>query len=153
MVANRDCQAIVRAKVQAIPTLLTKDWDEIDLALTEHRIELIVLAGFLAIIPSWICKKWDKRIINIHPSLLPKFGGKGMYGIHVQEAVLQAQEKEAGCTIHYVSGEVDGGEIIAQATIEVLSNDTPETLSQRVQAEEKKLLPRIIGEFAQRHLS
>ena len=76
-----------------------------------------------------------------------------MYGIHVQEAVLQAQEKEAGCTIHYVSGEVDGGEIIAQATIEVLSNDTPETLSQRVQAEEKKLLPRIIGEFAQRHLS
>jgi phosphoribosylglycinamide formyltransferase-1 len=153
MVANRDCQAIVRAKVQAIPTLLTKDWDEIDLALTEHRIELIVLAGFLAIIPSWICKKWDKRIINIHPSLLPKFGGKGMYGIHVQEAVLHAQEKEAGCTIHYVSGEVDGGEIIAQATIEVLSNDTPETLSQRVQAEEKKLLPRIIGEFAQRHLS
>lgn len=153
MVANRDCQAIVRAKVQAIPTLLTKDWEVIDLALTEHRVELIVLAGFLAIIPSWICKKWDKRIINIHPSLLPKFGGKGMYGIHVQEAVLQAQEKEAGCTIHYVSGEVDGGEIIAQAVVEVLSNDTPETLSQRVQAEEKKLLPRIIGEFAQKHLS
>lgn len=153
MVANRDCQAMLRAEAHAIPTLLTKDWEVIDLALTEHRVELIVLAGFLAIIPSWICKKWDKRIINIHPSLLPKFGGKGMYGIHVQEAVLQAQEKEAGCTIHYVSGEVDGGEIIAQAVVEVLSDDTPETLSQRVQAEEKKLLPRIIGEFAQRHLS
>ena len=76
-----------------------------------------------------------------------------MYGIYVQEAVLQAHEKEAGCTIHYVSAEVDGGEIIAQAVVEVLSDDTPETLSQRVQAEEKKLLPCIIGEFVQGHLS
>ena len=102
----------------------------------------------MAIIPEWICQKWAQRIINIHPSLLPKHGGKGMYGIHVQEAVLAAGDTEAGCTVHYVSAEVDGGNIIAQATVEVLPDDTPETLSQRVQAEEKKLLPRIIGELS-----
>lgn len=151
MVTNRDCQAMVRAEAHAIPTLLTKDWEVIDLALTEHRVELIVLAGFLAIIPSWICEKWDKRIINIHPSLLPKYGGKGMYGIHVQEAVLQANETEAGCTVHYVSADVDGGEIIAQSRIEILPEDTPHTLSQRVQVQEKKLLPRILGELSKQH--
>jgi hypothetical protein len=113
-----------------------------------ERASFIVLAGFLAILPEWICQKWTQRIINIHPSLLPKHGGKGMYGIHVQEAVLAAGDTEAGCTVHYVSAEVDGGNIIAQATVEVLPNDTPETLSQRVQAEEKKLLPRIIGELS-----
>lgn len=151
MVTNRDCQAMLRAEAHAIPTLLTKDWEVIDLALTEYRVELIVLAGFLAIIPSWICEKWDKRIINIHPSLLPKYGGKGMYGIHVQEAVLQANETEAGCTVHYVSADVDGGEIIAQSRIEILPEDTPHTLSQRVQVQEKKLLPRILGELSKQH--
>ena len=151
MVTNRDCQAMLRAEAHAIPTLLTKDWEVIDLALTEHRVELIVLAGFLAIIPSWICEKWNKRIINIHPSLLPKYGGKGMYGIHVQEAVLQANETEAGCTVHYVSADVDGGEIIAQSRIEILPEDTPHTLSQRVQVQEKKLLPRILGELSKQH--
>lgn len=151
MVTNRDCQAMLRAEAHAIPTLLTKDWEVIDLALTEHRVELIVLAGFLAIIPSWICEKWAKRIINIHPSLLPKYGGKGMYGIHVQEAVLQANETEAGCTVHYVSADVDGGEIIAQSRIEILPEDTPHTLSQRVQVQEKKLLPRILGELSKQH--
>lgn len=151
MVTNRDCQAMLRAEAHAIPTLLTKDWEVIDLALTEHRVELIVLAGFLAIIPSWICEKWDKRIINIHPSLLPKYGGKGMYGIHVQEAVLQANETEAGCTVHYVSADVDGGEIIAQSRIEILPEDTPHTLSLRVQVQEKKLLPRILGELSKQH--
>lgn len=148
VVTNRECPSIERAKQANIPTLQSKDWTEIDNALTGHHIQLIVLAGYLAIIPEWICTKWEKRIINIHPSLLPKHGGKGMYGIHVQEAVLVAGDTEAGCTVHYVSTEVDGGSIIAQATVEVLPDDTPETLSQRVQAEEKKLLPRIIGELS-----
>lgn len=148
VVTNRECPSIERAKQANIPTLQSKDWTEIDNALTGHHIQLIVLAGYLAIIPEWICTKWEKRIINIHPSLLPKHGGKGMYGIHVQEAVLAAGDTEAGCTVHYVSAEVDGGSIIAQATVEVLPDDTPETLSQRVQAEEKKLLPRIIGELS-----
>ena len=114
------------------------------MALEQHQVQLIVLAGFLAIIPEWICQKWAQRIINIHPSLLPKYAGKGMYGIHVQEALLAANDTIAGCTIHYVNAEVDGGSIIAQATVPVLPNDTPETLSQRVQEQEKQLLPRTI---------
>jgi phosphoribosylglycinamide formyltransferase-1 len=99
----------------------------------------------LAIIPHWICEKWEGQIINIHPSLLPKHGGKGMYGIRVQEAVLAAGDKEAGCTVHYVSAEVDGGKIIAQAIVEVQSDDTPESLAKRVQQAEKELLPQIVG--------
>jgi phosphoribosylglycinamide formyltransferase-1 len=105
----------------------------------------VVLAGFLAIIPEWICHKWEKRIINIHPSLLPKHGGKGMYGIRVQESVLASKDREAGCTVHYVSAEVDGGGIIAQSAVDVEDSDTAETLLIRVQEQEKRLLPRVIG--------
>lgn len=148
VVVNRECMAIERAKDHNIPTLLSKDWEAIDKTLTENSIQLIVLAGFLAIIPQWICEKWIGRIINIHPSLLPKHGGKGMYGIHVQKSVLSAGDKEAGCTVHYVSAEVDSGTIIAQARVEVKDTDTPETLSTRVQQQEKQLLPRIIGELS-----
>lgn len=147
VVTNRECMALERAKKHNIPALQTKDWESIDQALSDHHIRLIVLAGFLAIIPAWICKKWEQRIINIHPSLLPKYGGKGMYGIHVQEAVLAAGETEAGCTIHYVSAEVDGGSIIAQSTIHVEPDDTPCSLSLRVQQAEKALLPKVLGEL------
>ena len=147
VVTNRACTALERATASHIPTLQTQDWQAIDKCLSEHGIELIVLAGFLAIIPQWICEKWAQRIINIHPSLLPKHGGKGMYGIHVQEAVLAAGDTVAGCTVHYVSAEVDGGNIIAQATIEVCPEDTPESLSARVQAQEKQLLPQTIEQL------
>lgn len=145
VVTNRLCPAQERAEQAYIPTLVSKDWEKIDKALMYNHIQLVVLAGFLAIIPEWICRKWEHRIINIHPSLLPKHGGKGMYGIRVQEAVLMAGDKEAGCTVHYVSAVVDGGSIIAQATVPVLPNDTPESLSARVQQEEKRLLPRTIS--------
>ena len=149
MVANRPCMALQRAEAAHIPTLLSKDWQAIDMALEQHQVQLIVLAGFLAIIPEWICTKWAQRIINIHPSLLPRHGGKGMYGIRVQEAVLASGDTVAGCTVHYVSAEVDGGHIIAQATIDVLPDETPESLSLRVQAQEKQLLPRTIAEIMQ----
>ena len=82
---------------------------------------------------------------------MPKHGGKGMYGIRVQEAVLAAGDTVAGCTVHYVSAEVDGGNIITQATIDVLPNDTPETLAARVQAQEKLLLPHVIKELSTQH--
>ena len=150
VITNRTCPAKERAEQAHIPAIVTKDWEEIDKALTDNHIQLVVLAGFLAIIPDWICAKWDKRIINIHPSLLPKHGGKGMYGIRVQESVLAAGDTEAGCTVHYVSAEVDGGSIIAQATVPVLPNDTPDTLSARVQQEEKRLLPRTIADIMQK---
>ena len=149
VVTNRECQAQERAQAAGIPALVTKDWCEIDKALADYQIQLIVLAGYLAIIPEWICTQWAQRIINIHPSLLPRHGGKGMYGIRVQEAVLASGDTLAGCTVHYVSAEVDGGHIIAQATIDVLPNDTPQTLSQRVQEQEKLLLPRTIAEMIQ----
>ena len=149
VVTNRPCPSLQRAEQAHIPTLLSTDWTDIDHALQQHHIQLVVLAGFLAIIPEWICTKWDKHIINIHPSLLPKHGGKGMYGIRVQEAVLAAGDTVAGCTVHYVSAAIDGGSIIAQARVEVLPNDTPESLSARVQQQEKRLLPRTIAEIIQ----
>lgn len=149
VITNRECMALDRAAKADIPTLQTKDWKMIDNALNEHEVQLVVLAGFLAIIPQWICEKWEKRIINIHPSLLPKHGGKGMYGIRVQEAVLAAGDKEAGCTVHYVSAEVDGGGIIAQEAIAVAADDTPESLSERVQQAEKALLPQVVGNFVE----
>ena len=148
VVANRACMALERAEKHGIPVLLSKDWKEIEQLLRQYDVKLIVLAGFLVIIPQWICAIWDKRIINIHPSLLPKHGGKGMYGIHVQESVLASHDSIAGCTVHYVSAEVDGGAMIAQATVPVLAQDTPETLSLRVQQQEKILLPKVIGELA-----
>lgn len=149
VITNRECMALNRAAKADIPTLQTKDWKMIDNALNEHEVQLVVLAGFLAIIPQWICEKWEKRIINIHPSLLPKHGGKGMYGIRVQEAVLAAGDKEAGCTVHYVSAEVDDGGIIAQEAIAVAADDTPESLAERVQQAEKALLPQVVGNFVE----
>jgi phosphoribosylglycinamide formyltransferase-1 len=150
VVTNRTCPALERATKAQIPTLKTNIWEDIHQQLIDNNIQLIILAGFLTILPEWFCKEWEKKLINIHPSLLPKHGGKGMYGIHVQEAVLAAGDTEAGCTVHYVSAEVDGGEIIAQTTVKVLPDDTPETLSQRVQQAEKRLLPQVIAELRER---
>jgi phosphoribosylglycinamide formyltransferase-1 len=146
-VVNRACQAKERADKEGIITLFSKDWQEIDHQLTGHNIQLIVLAGFLAVIPQWFCEKWEKKIVNIHPSLLPKFGGKGMYGHFVHEAVLAAGEEQSGCTVHYVTAEVDGGAIIAQSIVPVMGDDTPDSLAQRVQLAEKNLLPQVIGDL------
>ena len=150
---NPEAYVIERAKNLGIEcAVVTKaefmEADKVIAMLRERDIDFVVLAGFLLLVPAKLIQAYPGKIVNIHPALLPKHGGKGMYGIHVQEAVLAAGDTEAGCTVHYVSTEVDGGSIIAQATVEVLPDDTPETLSQRVQAEEKKLLPRIIGELS-----
>ena len=108
--------------------------------------ELIVLAGFLKILTSPLVEKFRGQIINIHPSLLPEF--KGIYGPNAQEAVLKAGVKEAGCTVHYVTEEVDGGEIIGQARVPVLPGDTPEMLAARILVEEHKLYPQVVEELA-----
>ncbi len=147
VVANRSCMALDRAQKAGVDSLLSKDWQLIHQSLLEHEVQLVVLAGFLAIVPAAFCQQWAGRIINIHPSLLPKHGGKGMYGVHVQEAVLAAGDTVAGCTVHYVSADVDGGSIIAQATVPVMPDDTPQTLSLRVQAAEKQLLPQVITQI------
>ncbi|TND10550.1 MAG: phosphoribosylglycinamide formyltransferase 1 [Bacteroidetes bacterium] len=107
--------------------------DETIRLLQKKNIGLIVLAGFLWLVPGNLVRAFPKRIINIHPALLPKFGGKGMYGAHVHKAVIDAGEKESGITIHYVNEHFDDGEQIAQFRCPVLPGDTPEILAARVQ--------------------
>jgi len=120
--------------------------------LQKRDIGLIVLAGFLWKIPAGLIRAYPGRIVNIHPALLPKFGGKGMYGRFVHEAVLAASEKETGITIHYVDEQYDHGAPIFQARVLVEADDTPETLAKKVHLLEYEHFPRIIEEVAG-HLS
>jgi len=126
------------AKDFGIETLLLSresfyESDVVIKTLQEKSIDLIVLAGFLWLLPADLVKAFPQRIVNIHPALLPKFGGKGMYGMHVHKAVVAAGEKESGITIHFVDEHYDEGEHIAQFRCPVLPGDTPETLAKRVQ--------------------
>lgn len=115
----------------------------IDFLKTE-KIDLIILAGFLLKIPESFIKAFPKKIINIHPSLLPKFGGKGMYGMHVHQAVIQSGETESGITIHFVNEEYDKGEIILQAKCPVEKSDTAETLAAKIHELEMENFPKAI---------
>jgi phosphoribosylglycinamide formyltransferase-1 len=101
--------------------------------------DFICLAGYLRLLPLEVLRAFPRRVLNIHPALLPKFGGKGMYGRHVHEAVLAAAEAESGASVHYVTEQYDEGEVIAQRSCEVLPGDTPETLAARVLQEEHKV--------------
>lgn len=109
--------------------------------------DLIVLAGYLSMIPDEIIKTYPGKIINLHPALLPRFGGKGMYGDHVHRAVLSAGEKESGITIHYVNEEYDKGEIIFQAATPVFEADTPDLLAARIHQLEYKHFPVIVEQI------
>ena len=113
--------------------------------LQEEQVDLVVLAGYLKILSPELIKAYNRKIINIHPSLLPKFGGKGFYGIHVHEAVIKAGEKEIGATVHFVDEGVDTGEMIVQKKLKVEASDTPETLQARIldQIEHKILVEAI----------
>jgi len=115
--------------------------------LKEKGIDLIVLAGFLWKLPGALIKAYPKKIINIHPALLPKYGGKGMYGQFVHETVLANKEKESGITIHYVDEHYDNGDIIFQAKCEVLENDTPDSLAQRIHKLEHEYYPKVIEDL------
>lgn len=112
--------------------------------LRQHQIDFIILAGFLCYVARPLLDAYPGKIINIHPSLLPKFGGKGMYGNKVHEAVLAAGEKESGITIHYINEHYDEGQIIFQATCPVLPDDTPDSLAARVHKLEYEYFPKII---------
>lgn len=115
-------------------------------ALTRYRIDLVVTAGFLTIIGPKVLAAYEKKIINIHPALIPSFCGKGFYGLHVHKAALDYGVKVTGATVHYVNGEIDGGEIILQKAVDVLPDDTPETLQRRVMEEaEWELLPMAVA--------
>ena len=149
VIADRECFGLQRAEKHGIKSIMldkklfgNKLSDEIS-AILENDIEktdYIVLAGYLSILSESFINKWNRKIINIHPSLLPKFGGKGMYGMNVHRAVIEAKETESGCTIHFVDTGVDTGEIILQIKVPVLSDDTPEILQKRVLEKEHILL-------------
>ncbi|NCC67994.1 MAG: phosphoribosylglycinamide formyltransferase, partial [Clostridia bacterium] len=116
---------------------------KIQAALVEYGVELIVLAGFLSILSADFVAKWPKRIINVHPSLIPSFCGEGFYGLKVHEAALEKGVKVSGATVHFVNEIPDGGEIILQKSVPVYKKDTPETLQKRImERAEWKLLPR-----------
>ncbi len=117
--------------------------------LRENAIDVVVLAGFLTILPENVIHAYDHRILNIHPSLIPSFCGDGFYGLHVHEAALQRGVKVTGATVHFVNEITDGGDIIAQKAVEVLPGDTPETLQRRVMEQaEWILLPQALEQVA-----
>ena len=144
-----DAYVLERAKKYNVPTQVFnraefRNPDIILRQLQEEGTDFIILAGFLWLVPPCITNAYPNRIVNIHPSLLPKFGGKGMYGHHVHEAVKAAGEKETGITIHYVSNVCDGGEIIAQFKTAVSPEDTPETIEAKVHVLEQQYFPETI---------
>jgi len=112
--------------------------------LSVQGIDFLVLAGFLWLIPNYLLKAFPSRIINIHPALLPKYGGKGMYGMRVHEAVIQSKDKESGISVHYVNEHYDDGQIIFQATCPVEAGDTPESLAKKVHELEYRHYPEVI---------
>jgi phosphoribosylglycinamide formyltransferase-1 len=146
---NENAYALIRAEKLGIETF-TFDSEEFYRSnevldkLYDHRIDIIVLAGFLWLVPPSLTELFT--VINIHPALLPKYGGKGMYGMNVHKAVLQAKEKESGITIHRVNQHYDEGEVVFQATCPVLAEDTPETLAARIHELEYQHYPRVIEE-------
>ncbi len=159
VISNRpDAFGLERAKAAGIETAVVdhKDFGSraefeaaISLELEGRGIDLICLAGFMRILTADFIAQWPKKIINTHPSLLPKFGGAGMYGEHVHRAVIDAGEKISGCSIHFVIPEVDQGPVILQKTVKVLDNDTPETLAGRVIEQEHIAYPEAVYKIAQ----
>ncbi len=117
--------------------------------LRDHGVNFIALAGYMKQVPPAVVAAYRNRIVNIHPALLPRFGGAGMYGMRVHEAVLASGEKMSGATVHYVDEEYDNGPVVLQQTVPVLPGDTPESLASRVLAAEHQLYPAAIGRIAQ----
>ena len=153
---NGDSLALQRAKKENIPDYhlsATKFGSEELLAtqilavLSKYNIDMIFLAGYMRMLHISVLEKYKNRIFNIHPALLPKYGGKGMYGINVHTAVIAAKEKETGVTIHRVNAEYDSGEIVAQTTVPVHENDTPELLGARVLEKEHEFLVEVIADI------
>ena len=144
-----EAYGLTRAKEANINYYVLNDYkDEKELynKLKESDVDLVVLAGYLKIIPINVIR--DFKIINTHPALLPKYGGKGMYGMNVHRAVVENHEKETGATIHFVNEEYDKGKIISQTKVRVFKKDTPEDVSARVQKAEKIQLIKVLKDFS-----
>ena len=147
---NSDAYALKRAEEANIKTYVLndfKDENELYQVLKESDIDLVILAGYLKLIPKNVIR--DFIIINTHPALLPKYGGKGMYGMNVHRAIVENHEKETGVTLHFVNEEYDKGKIIAQTKVKVFKKDTPEDVSARVQKAEKIQLVNSLKDFSE----
>ncbi|MCQ2975338.1 MAG: phosphoribosylglycinamide formyltransferase [Bacteroidales bacterium] len=140
-----DCKILSPSEI-ANSDIMNKIFDE-------YNTNFIVLSGYIRLVPKFIVDKFEGKIVNIHPSLLPKHGGKGMYGHHVHQSVLDSGDNESGITIHFVDNFYDNGSIIFQAKCPVLENDTPDTLAERVHALEYKFYPQIIEKTISKLLS
>ncbi len=155
---NKDSVALQRAKNENIPNfhMSAKKYGSEEILATEilnvlnqYNVDMIFLAGYMRLLHIDILEKYENRIFNIHPALLPKFGGKGMFGMNVHNAVINAKEKETGVTIHRVNAEYDSGEIVAQTKVAVMENDTPEILAERVLLREHEFLVEVISNIAE----
>lgn len=150
VLSNRaDAYALVRAQRLGVPTAVVSksefnDEKKMNSLLDSYHINFIVLAGFLLMVPSFLIRRYDHRMLNIHPALLPKHGGKGMYGHHVHEAVKAAGDTETGMTVHWVSDVCDGGEIIAQFSTPLSPDDTPDDIAHKEHLLEMEHFPKVI---------
>lgn len=147
VIADRDCYAVQRAinhDIEAVVIPRAKDFGNQLMQAISDDTDLIVLAGFLSILKSDFCEQWQGKIINVHPSLLPKFGGKGMWGHHVHQAVIDTQEIESGATVHYVTFGIDEGEIILQGKVAIDKGETVETLANKIHKVEHEIFPKAI---------
>ncbi len=146
---NPTANVLNRAEALNIPSFVftASELNESSIVLDKLReceVDFIVLSGFLLLIPTTILEAWDRKIINIHPALLPKYGGKGMYGNNVHKAVIESGDRESGITIHYVNSNYDEGDIIYQTRCPVMRNDTPDTLAARIHPYEYEFYPQVI---------
>lgn len=150
VLSNRaDAHALVRARNHGVPALVMKREDiakreVMGAFLKEYSIDFIVLAGFLVVVPDFLVNEYSGRMINLHPALLPRHGGPGMYGHHVHEAVKACGETETGMTVHWVSNEVDGGRIIARFRTAVELSDTPEEIAGKEHELEMAWFPKVV---------
>lgn len=155
--SKADAYALERARNNGIKcrTLIRKDFPDISSyseamrdMLLEEKADLVVYAGFMTILNEKVCNEFPNKMINVHPALIPSFCGKGFYGLHVHEAVLKKGVKVSGATVHFVTAECDAGPIILQKAVEVMENDTPETLQKRIMEQaEWKILPKAVQLF------
>lgn len=159
IVSSAKAGAVSRAEKAGIPYIVLSKTEKQDAKLLEGRMleqlriwdcELLALAGFLLKIPDGVIDAYPNRILNIHPSLLPDYGGKGFYGLHVHRAVVQAGEKKSGCSVHIVDKAFDEGPVLARKIVPVEPDDTPETLAARILAEEHRLYPAVIDSYLAR---
>lgn len=154
VISNRKkAYGLERARLHGIQAEWIKDEDDILKRFEEEKIDVVVLAGYLAIVGDKLIEQYKNRIINIHPSLIPSFCGPGFYGMHVHEAVFKRGVKVSGATVHFVTGEVDGGPIILQRAVDISDLETPEDIQARVLEIEHEILPEAVALYCEGRVS